>query len=116
MMGVNPVLHKTDGGILVLATGRPDCTVYLSADRGRTWPCGETLFEVGYLGPGYPAYQPLEREDVYGGSHCNVKIVKLDNQTFYYVHDAGRYDPSAPHPWLQKYGHAVIIGRKLRIL
>jgi len=103
--GVLPRLVLLKNGILALATGRPDCTVHFSKDRGRTWFLSETLFSVASVGLG----------EIYSGSHCNNAMIAVADDTLLYVHDATRPDPSAPDAWLRKAGHPILIARRIRV-
>ncbi len=103
--GVLPKLVLLKNGILALCTGRPDCTVHLSKDRGRTWFLSETLF----------ATPSLSWDGIYSSSHCNNSMIAVDDNTLLYVHDALRPDPSAPNAWLRNAGHGLIIARRIQV-
>ena len=103
--GIKPNLVLLKNGILALSTGRPDCTVHFSKDRGRTWFLSETLF----------ATPSIRWDGVYSGSHQNNSMIAVDDNTLLYVHDATRPDPSAPNAWLQHAGHGLIITRRIQI-
>ena len=103
--GIKPQLVLLGNGILALGTGRPDCTVHFSADRGRSWFLSETLF----------AGTALRWDGIFSGSHANVSMIAADEQTLLFAHDATRPDPSAAHPWLQRAGHGLIILRRITV-
>jgi len=103
--GVNPKLVLLANGILALATGRPNCTVHFSRDRGRTWFLSETLF----------ATTALRWDEIFSSSHTNVSMVAVDDHTLLYAHDATRRDPAASHPWLQSAGHGLVIVRRIAV-
>ena len=103
--GVLPKLVLLKNGILALCTGRPDCTVHFSKDRGHTWFLSETLF----ANPG------ISWDGIYSGSHQNNSMIAVDDNTLLYVHDATRPDPSAPNAWLQHAGHGLIIARRIEV-
>lgn len=102
--GILPRMSLLPSGALALCTGRPHCAIHFSLDRGRTWPLGERLFIAGESQP-----------DVYASSTCNNAMTMIDDHTLLYVHDAGRFDPDADHPWLKKAGFVRIIGRFITV-
>ncbi|MFA7159811.1 MAG: sialidase family protein [Kiritimatiellia bacterium] len=104
--GILPRLVLLKNGILALGTGRPDCTVHFSKDRGHTWFLSETLF----------AMTPIRWDGIFSGSHANNAMIAVDDHTLLYAHDASRPDPSAPHPWLRGAGHGLIIIRRIEVL
>lgn len=112
--GIKPQLEVLENGALVLGTGRPDCTVHISNDRGRSWPASEVLYTVGREGPG-ALHWPHRTPDLYSNSHCNVTMCKTGPNTVLYVHDATRPDPTEGHRWLRKHGHGLIIGRFITV-
>ena len=103
--GIRPTLVLLKNGILALCTGRPDCTVHFSKDRGHTWFLSETLF----------ATPPISWDGVYAGSHQNCSMIAVDDNTLLYVHDALRPDPSAPNAWLRSAGHGLVIARRIKV-
>ena len=103
--GILPQLVLLKNGILALCTGRPDCTVHFSRDRGHTWFLSETLF----------ATTGISWDGVYSTSWCNSSMIAVDDNTLLYVHDAMRPDPSAPNAWLQRAGHGLIIARRIEV-
>lgn len=103
--GVNPKLVLLKNGVLALGTGRPNCTVHFSKDRGRSWFLSETLFAV----------PPLRWDGIYSGSHTNVSMIAVADNTLLYVHDATRPDPSAPNAWLRRAGHGIVIARRIEV-
>ena len=103
--GVRPTLVLLKNGILALCTGRPDCTVHFSKDRGHTWFLSETLFAT----PG------ISWDGVYSGSTSNNSMIAVDDNTLLYVHDALRSDPSATNAWLQRAGHGLVIARRIEV-
>ena len=103
--GVLPKLVLLKNGILALCTGRPNCTIHFSKDRGYTWFLSETLFEI----------TSGRWQDIYSGSHANNDMIAVEDNTLLYVHDATRPDPSAPNSWLRKAGHGLIIARRIEI-
>jgi hypothetical protein len=109
--GVDPHLALLPNGLLALATGRPDCTLHFSADRGRTWPVSNVLFTVGGNGPGHLAYQGHQDDKTYDGSTCNVELTLTDDHTLLYVHDALRCDPDGINGWLKHHGFGRMVGR-----
>jgi hypothetical protein len=104
--GILPRLVLLGNGILALGTGRPDCTVHFSKDRGHTWFMSETLF----------AMATIRWEEIFSSSHANNAMIAVDDHTLLYAHDATRPDPSAPHRWLQGSGHGLIILRRIEVL
>ena len=104
--GVNPTLVLLKNGILALCTGRPDCTVHFSKDRGHTWFLSETLFATI---PG------ISWDGIYATSWCNNSMIAVDDNTLLYVHDAMRPDPDAPNAWLRRAGHGLIIARRIEV-
>ena len=103
--GILPKLILLKNGILALCTGRPDCTVHFSKDRGHTWFLSETLFST-------PA---ISWDGIYSTSHSNNSMIAVDDNTLLYVHDAARPDPSTPNPWLQHCGHGLVIARRIEV-
>ncbi len=103
--GVLPKLVLLKNGILALCTGRPDCTVHFSKDRGRTWFLSETLFATPGIG----------WDGVYSGSHQNNSMIAVDDNTLLYVHDATRPDSAAPNAWLRHAGHGLVIARRIQV-
>ena len=103
--GIRPTLVLLKNGILALCTGRPDCTVHFSKDRGQTWFLSETLFAT----PG------ISWDGVYSGSHQNCSMIAVDDNTLLYVHDALRSDPTAPNAWLRAAGHGLVITRRIQV-
>ncbi len=100
--GVTPHLAPMPGGVLALATGRPDCTVHFSLDRGATWPLSQTLFNATGCVP-----------DKYANSTCNIQLTGIDDHTLLYVHDAFRYDATEADGWLKSAGYGRMIGRHI---
>jgi YD repeat-containing protein len=109
--GVCPKLVLLPDGLLALATGRPDCTLHFSSDRGHTWPVSEVLFTVGPSGPGHLKYQWHCDDTTYDASTCNVELALIDDRTLLYVHDALRHDPEGATGWLKYHGFGRMIGR-----
>jgi hypothetical protein len=105
--GVDPHLVAMPGGMLVLATGRPDLTIHFSLDRGRTWSHSETLFACERRGGVDP--------DRYTKSTCNPGLVPVSDDTLLYVHDVSRYDASQTDHWLRRAGFARVIGRHITV-
>lgn len=105
--GVDPHLALLPCGVLVLATGRPDCTVHFSLDRGETWPVNEVLFT------GDRTYAAIE--DRYTGSTCNPGLTIVDDRTLLYIHDVSRHDPRGEDQWLKRAGHTRVIGRFIHV-
>ncbi len=103
--GILPQFVLLKNGILALCTGRPDCTVHFSKDRGHTWFLSETLFAT----PG------ISWDGVYSGSTSNNSMIAVDDNTLLYVHDALRSDPSATNAWLQRAGHGLVIARRIEV-
>ena len=103
--GVRPTLVLLKNGILALCTGRPDCTVHFSRDRGHTWFLSETLL----------APPSIRWDGIFSGSHQNNSMIAVDDNTLLYVHDALRPAPSAPNAWLQHAGHGLIIARRIQV-
>ncbi len=100
--GVTPQLVPLAGGVLALATGRPDCTVHFSLDRGKTWPLSQTLFSTtGCV------------SDKYANSTSNIQLTRIDDHTLLYAHDAFRYDANGEDNWLKNAGYGRIIGRHI---
>lgn len=112
--GITPQLAVMHNNVLVLATGRPDCMLYVSLDRGATWPLSYRLFTVGDHGPGHLKYEQ-NSPDCYNGSTCNVCLTALSDDTLLYVHDMVRYDPHGANSWLKTHGHGRIIGRLISV-
>jgi hypothetical protein len=112
--GIRPRLVRLPNGLLALSTGRPDCTLHFSTDRGRTWPLSVVLFEVGEKGPGHLAYQDSVPRR-YTLSTGNTVLLPVDENELLYIHDACRRDPDAPHPWLRNHGWGRIVGRRIRV-
>ena len=104
--GVFPTLVLLKNGILALCTGRPDCTIHFSKDRGHTWFLSETLFATT---------PEISRDGIYSTSWCNNSMIAVDDNTLLYVHDAMRPDRSAPNAWLQRAGHGLIITRRIQV-
>ena len=102
---VTPILVQLPGGVLALATGRPDCAVHFSLDRGATWPLSETLYRMHGMTDSGP--------DEYNSGTANVQLIAIDDNTLLYVHDACRYDPNGTSEWLKRGGHGRIIGRHI---
>ena len=113
--GVCPKLALLPNGLLALATGRPDCTLHFSADRGRTWPVSEVLFTVGPNGPGHLQYHGHCDDKTYDASTCNVELALIDDRTLLYVHDALRHDPEGANGWLKYHGFGRMVGRFVSI-
>lgn len=111
LRGVDPHLAPFPSGLLALATGRPDCTLHFSADRGHTWQVSNTLFTVGGNGPGHLAYQGHQDDKTYDGSTCNVELALTDDRTILFVHDAHRHDPDGGNGWLRHHGFGRMVGR-----
>lgn len=105
--GVDPHLVALPGGLLVLATGRPDCTLHVSLDRGRTWAVSETLFSM--------PRGNTEVFDRYINSTCNTGLSVVDDGTLLYVHDASRTDADESEPWLRRSGFTRVVGRRIHI-
>jgi len=105
--GVDPHLLLLGDELLVLATGRPDCTIHFSLDRGKTWPLSEKLFHA----------TGRRRPDAEGdtNSTCNPGLVAVDDETLLYVHDVSRNDPSIADRWLRHSAHARVIGRLIHV-
>ncbi len=103
--GVKPQLVLLGNGILALGTGRPDCTVHFSNDRGHTWFLSETLFSG----------TSLPWNGIFSKSHANVSMIAVGEHTLLYAHDATRPDPSAPHRWLKGAGHGLILLRRIEV-
>jgi hypothetical protein len=103
--GVDPQLVLMPGGALVLARGRPHCTIHFSPDRGVTWPQNEVLFSTS----------PLGAPDRYTESTCNPELAIVDDCTLLYIHDAARADPSATNHWLKRHGFGRMVGRLITL-
>ena len=102
--GITPHLVPLAGDVLALGTGRPDCTVHFSLDRGRTWPLSQTLFNSTGSVP-----------DTYANSTSNIQLTVIDDHTLLYVHDASRYDANGESDWLKNSGYGRIIGRHISV-
>ncbi len=100
--GITPHLVPLPGGVLALATGRPDCTVHFSLDRGASWPLSQTLFTATGCVP-----------DKYANSTSNIQLTRIDDHTLLYVHDAFRYDANGEDDWLKSAGYGRMIGRHI---
>lgn len=112
--GVYPILVLLPSGVLALSTGRPDCTIHFSLDRGVSWPTSHTLFVVGDKGPAYLGHQ-REIPNKYAASTCYVPMVAVGDNRLLCVHDASHPDPHDPDPWLQRHGHGLIVGRLVTV-
>jgi hypothetical protein len=105
--GVDPHLALLPNGVLALATGRPDCTIHFSLDRGVTWALSESLFTTDR--------RSVRVADRYAGSTSNPELAVIDDQTLLYIHDVSRHDPAGADEWLKHSGFARIIGRHITL-
>jgi len=102
--GIYPHVYLMHDQVLVLATGRPGCTLHFSLDRGKTWAGSEVLFDCNEL-----------QDDIYARSTCNVDMTVIDDNTLLYIHDALRTDPTESTEWLRKSGHGRVVGRLITV-
>jgi len=90
---IDPKLVRMDTGILALLTGRPDVTLHLSMDDGKTWPYQATLL------------RSTERR-----STSNTALVQVGSGKLLCVFDRFHTDETAEDYWLRMHGDGEVVG------